>query len=115
MKFTDPGGRITIALRMDGEGVAIDVTDTGIGIPANTLEAVFEPFVQVGRALSNPGEGTGLGLAIAKRFVEQNGGRLEITSRRGAGTTVRVWLPAVASDETPEAERTPVESAARSA
>jgi signal transduction histidine kinase len=66
--------------------ITIEVADTGPGIPAQVIPSVCEPFFTTRQ------EGTGLGLAIAKRYVEQNGGRLEIMSRPG-GTTVRVWLP----------------------
>ena len=64
--------------------VVVEVADTGPGIPEQVLPSVCEPF------FTTRAEGTGLGLAIAKRYVEQNGGRLEIESRPGAGTTVRV-------------------------
>src|SRR5699024_9836705 len=72
VKFTPPGGRITLSLDdADAAGgtIALRVTDTGIGIAADKLEAVFEPFVQVGRTLSNPGEGAGLGLAISRDLM----------------------------------------------
>jgi signal transduction histidine kinase len=70
--------------------VIIEVADTGPGIPAQVLPSVCEPFFTTRQ------EGTGLGLAIAKRYVEQNGGRLDIESRPGEGTTVRLRLPAQA-------------------
>jgi signal transduction histidine kinase len=87
------GGRLHLgARRMNGgpagREVVIEVGDTGPGIPANVLPSVCEPF------FTTRHEGTGLGLAIAKRYVEQNGGRLEIDSTPGKGTTVRVRLPA---------------------
>ena len=63
------------------------MSDTGGGIPEQALSSVCEPFFTTRQ------EGTGLGLAIAKRYIEQNGGRLEIASRLGEGTTVRVRLP----------------------
>jgi signal transduction histidine kinase len=85
------GGRLRIgAFVSDGTGprdVVVEVTDTGGGIPDHVLPSVCEPFFTTRQ------EGTGLGLAIAKRYVEQNGGRLEIASRPGIGTTVRVRLP----------------------
>jgi signal transduction histidine kinase len=88
------GGRLRIGARLTGEGpggeVAIEVSDTGAGIPETVLPSVCEPF------FTTRADGTGLGLAIAKRYVEQNGGRLEIASRPGA-TTVRVRFPAAAS------------------
>jgi signal transduction histidine kinase len=87
------GGRLRIgAAQHDGgtgSEVAIEVSDTGAGIPENVMPSVCEPF------FTTRADGTGLGLAIAKRYVEQNGGRLEIASRPGA-TTVRVRLPAAA-------------------
>jgi signal transduction histidine kinase len=92
------GGRLRIGAAVDGNGsgggqVLIEIADTGPGIPENVLPSVCEPFFTTRQ------EGTGLGLAIAKRYVEQNGGRLEIVSRPG-GTTVRVRLPAATSDAT---------------
>ena len=92
------GGRLRIAASMDGPGagagyVTVEIADTGPGIPDHVLPSVCEPFFTTRQ------EGTGLGLAIAKRYVEQNGGRLEITSRPGA-TSVRVRLPAVQAEAT---------------
>ena len=87
------GGRLRIGAALNeagtGSEVAIEISDTGSGIPANVLPSVCEPF------FTTRADGTGLGLAIAKRYVEQNAGRLEIASQPGA-TTVRVRLPAVA-------------------
>ena len=104
------GGRLSIEAQSEGEGgsasdVTIAITDTGGGIPEHVLPSVCEPF------FTTRPEGTGLGLAIAKRYVEQNGGRLEIASRRGAGTVVRVRLP----EEAPGVAPAPAASAARSA
>jgi signal transduction histidine kinase len=88
------GGRLRIgayladgAAGSDPRDVVVEVSDTGGGIPAEVLPSVCEPFFTTRQ------EGTGLGLAIAKRYVEQNGGRLEIASRPGEGTTVRLRLP----------------------
>ena len=92
------GGRLRVGVRSeraarDGDAaVVIEVEDSGGGIPEHVLPSVCEPFFT-----TRPG-GTGLGLAIARRYVEQNGGRLEIESRRGAGTVVRVRLPAAPTD-----------------
>jgi signal transduction histidine kinase len=69
-------------------GVVIELTDTGGGIPAETLASVGQPF------FTTRPEGTGLGVATARRFVEQHGGLLDLISREGEGTTVRIWLPA---------------------
>jgi signal transduction histidine kinase len=85
------GGRLRIgAFATDGDqpgAVVLEVSDTGGGIPEHVLPSVCEPFFTTRQ------EGTGLGLAIAKRYVEQNGGHLEIVSRPGDGTTVRLRLP----------------------
>ncbi len=86
------GGRLRIGAGLNGTDeagseVSINVADTGSGIPDSVLPSVTEPF------FTTRADGTGLGLAIAKRYVEQNGGRLEIVSRPGA-TTVRIRLPA---------------------
>lgn len=91
------GGRLRIGASLNGDGAApsevtIEIADTGPGIPDQVLPSVCEPFFTTRQ------EGTGLGLAIAKRYVEQNGGRLEIVSRPG-GTTVRVRLPVARSNE----------------
>jgi signal transduction histidine kinase len=86
------GGRLGIsAFASNGPApgaVVVEVSDTGGGIPAQVLPSVCEPF------FTTRPEGTGLGLAIAKRYLEQNGGILEIASRPGEGTTVRLRLPA---------------------
>jgi signal transduction histidine kinase len=81
------GGRLGIRASVAEGQVVVEVSDTGGGIPAEVLPSVCEPFFTTRQ------EGTGLGLAIAKRYVEQNGGRLEIASRPGEGTTVRLRLP----------------------
>ncbi|HXY32371.1 MAG TPA: ATP-binding protein [Gemmatimonadaceae bacterium] len=91
------GGRLRISTRSelgaDGPGsVVIEIADTGGGIPEHLLPSVCDPF------FTTRPEGTGLGLAVAKRFVEQNGGRLEIESTPGTGTVVRIRLPATKDD-----------------
>ena len=95
IKFTGAGGRVTVNVgtRVDGE-VEICVADTGIGIAAEDIERVTQPFVQVDSGLDRRYEGTGLGLTLTKALTEQHGGRLEIESQVGNGTTVRVILPA---------------------
>ena len=88
------GGRLRLegAALPDGR-VALAIRDTGRGIPADVLPSVCEPF------FTTRAEGTGLGLAIARRFVEQNGGRLEIASAPGEGTTVRLVFPGAPARE----------------
>src|SRR5207245_2615753 len=106
------GGRLEIAARSDNDaggadGVLLEIADSGPGIPAEILPNLCEPF------FTTRPEGTGLGLAIAKRYVEETGGRLDIVSRIGQGTTVRIWLP-VASGHTARAPAQSLTCAARS-
>jgi signal transduction histidine kinase len=69
------------------------VEDTGIGIAAENLHAIFQPFVQVGRSLTSPHEGTGLGLAISSDLAQAMGGRLEVKSTVGVGSVFTLRLP----------------------
>jgi signal transduction histidine kinase len=95
LKFTLPGGRITVTLRAEpGEpGTAVlEVADTGIGIPEDKLETIFEPFVQIDRTLKNPAEGTGLGLAVSRELAHGMGGELSATSAPGAGSVSALRL-----------------------
>jgi len=100
VKFTPPGGRITVQVDSpdgDDSSVRIRVRDTGIGIPAERLEAVFEPFVQVERGThpySSRAEGTGLGLSISRELARAMGGDLGAESRVGEGSTFTLTLPA---------------------
>jgi signal transduction histidine kinase len=93
IKFTPEGGRVTVRIVRDGEGVRIDVSDTGIGIAESDIETVLSPFAQVDSYLSRKHDGTGLGLPIAKKLVELHGGTLCMRSQPGAGTTVTITLP----------------------
>ena len=93
VKFTPPGGRIAVRCAESERQLYIEVEDNGIGIPEEKLEAIFEPFVQVGRSLSNPAEGTGLGLAISRDLARAMGGELTVRSRPHAGSTFSLCLP----------------------
>jgi len=94
VKFTPAGGRIVLSGAAVGDRVAVRVRDTGPGVPPEMLEAIFEPFVQVGRALNSPHEGTGLGLAISRDLARAMGGDLTAASALGAGATFSLVLPA---------------------
>ena len=83
-------GRLSLALVVDGRDVCIVVRDDGAGIAADVLPRVFEPFVTT----KGPGRGTGLGLAISRAIVVRHGGRIDVASTPGRGTTVTVRLPA---------------------
>ncbi len=95
VKFTPPGGRVTVELEPEPNAhgmVVLRVTDTGIGVPADKLDAIFEPFVQVGRASNRPMEGTGLGLAISRDLARGMGGELMVRSSSGDGSTFTLTL-----------------------
>jgi PAS domain S-box-containing protein len=91
VKFTNEG-TIEISSFEQGDRAGLLVRDTGIGIPTDKLNSVFEPFVQVGRSLTTPHEGTGLGLAISRDLTKAMGGELSVTSELGTGTTFTVSL-----------------------
>jgi GAF domain-containing protein len=92
IKFTPEGGRIEVRAASTDGMVEVSVTDTGIGIAPEDLEAVFEEFRQVGTA-DKKAEGTGLGLALSRKFIELHGGRIWVTSQVGVGSTFTFTLP----------------------
>ncbi|HEV3178120.1 MAG TPA: HAMP domain-containing sensor histidine kinase [Stellaceae bacterium] len=94
VKFTKAGGRVSISTGLDrAGGISIAVTDTGIGMTAEEIAIALEPFQQVTSSLSRTNEGTGLGLPLTKTLVELHGGRLDIASLPGRGTTVTASFP----------------------
>ncbi len=94
IKFTPVGGSIGLAARVDSDGgLVAEVFDTGIGIPEDRMESVMLPFVQGESLLTRHYDGIGLGLSIAKSLMDKHGGRLEIRSHEGVGTTVILRLP----------------------
>ncbi len=93
VKFTPEGGNITLETQENGQLVRITVADSGIGIPPDQLEQIFEKFYQVGFATSGVREGTGLGLAISKRLIEMHGGSIWIESTPGSGSRFHFTVP----------------------
>ncbi|MDE1148844.1 MAG: ATP-binding protein [Azospirillaceae bacterium] len=94
VKFTDSGGTVTLTVTINPEAqLVIAVTDTGIGIAAEDLPKVFVPFQQIDNVYARTTQGTGLGLSLSKGLAELHGGRLEIASTLGRGTTVSLILP----------------------
>jgi signal transduction histidine kinase len=93
LKFTPAGGRVQVRLRPVEGTAVIEVQDTGLGIPADEQEQLFERFFRSSRATENAIPGTGLGLTITKAIVERHGGRIELESTENVGTVVRVELP----------------------
>jgi PAS domain S-box-containing protein len=96
VKFTPSGGRVALEVIHAPLKVHFKITDTGIGIPADKLELIFEPFVQIGRSLTSPSEGTGLGLAISRDLARAMGGDLEASSEVDVGSTFTLTLPSTA-------------------
>jgi signal transduction histidine kinase len=94
VKFTEPGGEIHLDCARAGECIRFSVRDTGIGIPADKVAAVFEPFMQVRSDLTRTQEGTGLGLAISRQLARGMGGNLSVESEPGVGSTFTLDLPA---------------------
>ena len=93
-KFTDPGGRIDLVVKRDGDDVAIQVTDNGVGISSEMLPRVFDLFTQIDRPLDRTSTGLGIGLALVHRLVEMHGGRVSAHSDgHGTGTSLLVHLP----------------------
>lgn len=95
LKYTPPGGTVTLGLQQRGERVEIFVRDTGVGIALDDLPHVFERFYRADPARGRDPGGTGLGLAIARWIVEQHQGTIGIESAPGQGTQVAVYLPAL--------------------
>jgi PAS domain S-box-containing protein len=93
IKFTPEGGRIRLEARVQDSFVVVSVRDTGIGIPMEEHESIFEKFHQVGATTKGVREGTGLGLAITKRLVEQHGGGIWVQSQPQQGSTFSFTLP----------------------
>ena len=97
LKFTGQGGvtvQLTMAMQAEPPQLVIDIADTGIGIPADKLEAIFEPFVQAEASTTRQFGGTGLGLAISRRFARALGGDIVAGSTPGQGSNFRVTLEA---------------------
>jgi PAS domain S-box-containing protein len=93
VKFTPEGGRITLACRATDDAALIVIRDTGPGIPADQRNAIFEPFVQLGRSLTSAHEGTGLGLAISRDLARAMDGDVAVESTLGEGSTFTLRLP----------------------
>jgi PAS domain S-box-containing protein len=93
IKFT-PAGTVTLSCAVEESNlIAVRVSDTGLGIPADQTERVFEPFIQVGRSLTTSSEGTGLGLAISRDLARAMDGEITLESTVGRGSTFTLLLP----------------------
>jgi signal transduction histidine kinase len=93
VKFTPSGGRVVIGLKEESSNlVMVTVTDTGIGIPSNRLQEIFEPFHQLDGSSTRRAGGTGLGLSLVRQIVEAHGSLLDVSSVEGRGTTFKFPL-----------------------
>ena len=93
VKFTLPGGDISIQAERKRDRVAVSVRDTGIGIPADKLGAIFDPFVQIDKRLTRTNEGVGLGLAISRDLALAMGGDITVESEAGKGSVFTLTMP----------------------
>ena len=95
IKFSDSGDLVFVSLKVNSSGeLHVEVEDQGIGIPAGAIAQLFKPFVQANAQVARTHGGTGLGLAIIKEQIELHGGRIDLKSQEGVGTTVSFTLPA---------------------
>jgi len=93
IRYTPAPGTVSLSLRREGQMAVVAITDTGIGIPAEAIPFIFERFYRVDKSRSRAEGGSGLGLAICRHIAEAHGGRIEVESQVGAGSTFSVWLP----------------------
>jgi signal transduction histidine kinase len=93
VKFTPPGGQVTLGIRRVADGVAVSVTDTGIGMTKDEIAIALSAFGQVDSRLARKDRGTGLGMPIAKSLIELHGGRMTVESTPKIGTTMTATFP----------------------
>ena len=94
VKYTREGGHVAVRITVGDDGLRIAVADNGVGIAPEDLEACQEPFVRIGNPLVATAEGAGLGLPLARQLTEAHGGKFELASELGRGTTATIRLPA---------------------
>jgi two-component system phosphate regulon sensor histidine kinase PhoR len=107
VKYTPPGGRVTVAWRYESGQCVLEVSDTGIGIAPEEQQRIFERFYRVDRARSREQGGTGLGLAIVKHLVQSFAGQIRVASALGKGSTFTVLLPGELATPAGAAPRSP--------
>ena len=102
IKFTERGGRVTVSASVEGSRLMLRVTDNGVGIAADDLKRIGDPFFQAGKTYQRRHEGTGLGLSIVKSLVELHAGEIIVQSKINEGTTVSVALPLTFTPPAPQ-------------
>jgi len=103
IKFTDAGGWVRVSAKVAGGNVELSVADNGIGIAEADLPKLGNPFVQANNSYDRSYEGAGLGLSVVKGLARLHGGKLELTSKLGSGTTACIALPLDGASESVEA------------
>ena len=93
VKYSEENDTVTVSLIPLADSVDVEVMDRGIGIPAASLDRIFERFYRVDRSHSRATGGTGLGLSIVRRVITNHGGEVNVSSREGEGSTFTVRLP----------------------
>jgi heavy metal sensor kinase len=95
IRYTPAPGTVSISLRQEGQTAVVAIRDTGVGIPGEDIPFIFERFYRVDKSRSRAEGGTGLGLAICRYIAEAHGGKIEVESQVGSGSTFSVWLPSL--------------------
>jgi signal transduction histidine kinase len=103
IKYTPEGGTVEVRVRNEGSRAILEVSDSGAGIPADSLPHIFERFYRVDKARSRASGGAGLGLSIVKSICAAHGAEIHVSSQEGQGSYFRVELPPVAASEKNEA------------
>jgi two-component system phosphate regulon sensor histidine kinase PhoR len=102
IKYNATGGSLTVSLSRADDNALLTVRDTGVGIPPDALEHIFERFFRVDKARSRATGGSGLGLAIVRAIVERNKGEITVESTPGQGSAFTVSFPAFDTEVDPE-------------
>jgi heavy metal sensor kinase len=93
IRYTPAPGTVSVSVRREGQMTVVAIKDTGVGIPAEDIPFIFERFYRVDKSRSRAEGGTGLGLAICRHIAQAHGGKIEVESQVGMGSTFSVWLP----------------------
>jgi two-component system phosphate regulon sensor histidine kinase PhoR len=99
IKYNSAGGSLNVSVHRDNDNAVLTVRDTGFGIPAESIEHIFERFYRVDKARARKTGGSGLGLSIVRNMVERNHGRIHVASIVGEGTCFTVTFPIFDTEE----------------
>ncbi len=99
IKYNTPGGKLTVTVHRSEDNAVVEISDSGVGIPEDALEHIFDRFYRVDKARSRKSGGTGLGLSIVRSMVERNGGSISVDSTVGVGSTFTLTIPIFDTEE----------------